>query len=198
VASRVPLIARWPGRLAAGGRCGAPASLQDIWRTVLRAGGANDAGPTEEESVDLAELAEGGSKRQVVYSQFQRRGYGLYLAASATQKYVYSAPDAREWFFDAGLDPRESRDLSADPFRAEAMRRLREETIARFQRDGYTGPLNGDAWRSWPRREVPPGDSGLLFQDDAGLQERIDALGPYARKVTVPPGEASTLLKTKE
>ena len=196
--ARVPMLARWPGHLPAGERCGAPAGLQDIWRTVLRAAGADDSGPTEEESADLAELAAGRGGRDVVYSQFQQRGVGLYLAATATQKYVYSAADGQEWFFDATRDPLETRDLSDDPFCQDDLRRLRGRTIARFQRDGYREALDGDGWKRWPRREVPPGDYGLLFQDAPGLQERIDALGPYARRITVPPEEAIKILKPKE
>jgi arylsulfatase A-like enzyme len=207
-AAKVPLIVRWPGRAAAGGRCGAPASLQDIWRTVLRAGGADDSGPSEEDSVDLLDLAGrtgdstgatgGGARRELVFSQFQQGGVGLYLAASASQKYVYSAADGREWLFDAALDPQETRDLSDDSLLAGDLARLRQATIQRFQRDGYAAPLVGDAWKAWPRREIPGGpDYGLLFQDSPGLQARIDALGPYARKVTVPPEEGIKILKPR-
>jgi len=201
-AAKAPMIVRWPGRFAAGGRCAAPSGLQDVWRTLLRAAGADDSGPGEEDSVDLAELAGGpaGPRRKLVFSQFQQRGYALYLAASATRKYVYSAPDGREWLFDAKLDPQETRDLSRDPSCAEALDWLRKETIRRFQRDGYGEVLEGDGWKEWPRRQIEGGpDYGLLFQDAAGLQDRIDALGPeYARKVTLPPGEAIKILKPKE
>ena len=198
-AAKVPLIVRWPGRMAAGQRCGGPASLQDVWRTVLRAGQADDSGPGEEDSVDLAELAGGSPGRKLVFSQFQQRGYAVYLAASATRKYVYSAPDGREWLFDSARDPKETKDLSRDADCADSLAWLRKETIRRFQRDGYGEVLEGDGWKRWPRREIPDDpDFGLLFQDAAGLQDRIDALGPYARKVTVPPSEAIRILKPEE
>jgi len=224
-AARIPMLVRWPGRLAAGARCGAPTSLQDVWRTVLLAAGADDSGPGAEESVDLVETARGegvspsrelrggagasprstsgpphkAAGRELVFSQFQRGGYAQYLAASATQKYVYSAPDGREWFFDSTRDPAETKDFSGDPACAEPMRRMREALIARFRRDGYTEALDGDGWRSWPRRQIPDDpDYGLLYQDAPDLQERIDALGPYARKVTLPPNEGIRILKTPE
>jgi hypothetical protein len=149
--------------------------------------------------VDLALVAGGAAKRELVFSQFQRRSYAQYLAASATQKYVYSAPDGREWFFDASLDPAETKDFSRDPAFAEPMWRMRDALIARFRRDGYPDALEGDGWKRWPARTIPDGpDYGLLYQDAPGLQERIDALGPYARKVTLPPGEGIRILKTPE
>ncbi len=46
----------------------------------------------------------------------------------------------------------------------------------------------GDATASRALPDDP--DFGLLFQDPPGTQERIDALGPYARQVTVPDAAA--------
>lgn len=209
-AARVPMIVRWSGRAAAGARCAAPASLQDLWRTFLQAAGADEwhgrpahvpenVAPSAEESANLLDLAAGRDNRDVVFSQFQQGGYAVYMAASAGQKYVYSAPDDREWFFDASRDPAETKDLSGDPACAAAMGALRQRLLDRFGRDGYTGPLEGTGWRHHPKQSIPTDpDFGLLFQDADGLQDRINALGEYARQVTIPPEESLRLLKPKE
>jgi len=197
-AARVPLIARWPGQLPAGLRCGTPASLQDLWRTFLTAGGADDSGPDARDSVNLVELASDSPPRDAVFSQFQQGQHAAYLAATATQKYVFSAPDQREWFFDASDDPAETRDRAGNPRYNDGLAELRRRLIRRFQADGYTEPLDGDGWREHPRLSMPANpDAGLLFQDTPDLQARIDALGPYARKVTVGPKGSLGLLDTK-
>jgi len=196
-AVRVPLIARWPGHIPASLRCHALSSLLDLWPTFLSAAGAKDV-QVSDEGVSLTDVLSGDDRRDMVFSQYQHRGYGLYLAASATGKYIYSEPDQREWFFDPAGDPLETLDCCNHPLHAGAAARMRMKLIQRFHRDKYTQPLEGDSWRAYPQRHIPDDpNAGLLFQDARGLQERIDALGPYARPVTVTGPEAIALLLPK-
>lgn len=192
-AARVPLIVRWPGRVAAAARCGQPASLLDLHATVAAAAGLDDPAP-HPEGVDLVALANGRVDRDTVFSRFQHGGFGLHMAATAEAKYVYSEPDGREWFFDHAGGPSESAGSKEDPRAAE----LRGRLIARYRDAGHFEPLDeaGAGWRRWPKRSVPddPHD-GLLLQDPPSLQADIDALGPYARRVTVDPAEAMKLLR---
>jgi len=183
-ACRVPLLARWPGRLPAGVRCTAPCSLLDIYPTVLHAAGAADE-QVHDEGTSLMRIADGSESRDRIYSQFQDGRFGLHMAVDRRYKYVHSAADGRDWFFDHEIDPRESWDLSGNPQYREAESALRERLIQRYQDAGYDSAVDEDGWRRYPPAELPAGrDLGLLFQDAPGLQERIDALGAdYARPV---------------
>ena len=192
--ARIPMIVRWPGRMPAGLRCSTPSTLLDLWPTFLSAAGIRDAQVCEE-GVGLTGLAAGTAQGRWVFSQYQHSGYGIYMAASATGKYVYSEPDQREWFFDLTGQEGEGNDRSSDPACANALAEARAALVARLRRDGYTKPLDGEGWRTYPRRQIPDDpDAGLLFQDAPGLQQRINALGQYARPVTVNGPQAISLL----
>ena len=186
-AARVPMLVRFPGGASggarAGQRCEKPVSLLDVWPTALTAAGA-DAPTVCDEGADLAAIADGHAQRDVVYSQFQHGGLALYMAATQHEKYIYSAPDEREWYFDLQRDPHETRDLAANPQFRNRVDAMRTRLIERFKADGYDEPLDGDTWRRFgPRRVEPNTDRGLLFQDNAITQQRINALGPYARNI---------------
>ena len=194
VAAGVPMLARWPGRLPAGHRCDEVTSLLDVFPTISDAASLDVDRPSEE-GRSLVDVAAGRADRKVIYSQFQQDGYGLYMAASRTHKYIYSEADQRAWGFDSAEDPQETRPLSdGEP----AIAALRVGLIDRFRRDGYVEPLNDarDGWRRYPVRSIPDRpDVGLLYQDKPGLQARINGLGPgYARDVTKPPAESYRLL----
>ncbi len=189
-AARVPMIARLPGRFDAGKRCDEPTTLLDIFPTCTAVAG--DPHRPSEDGVDLAEVASGRHSGRVVTSVFRSKGYGLYMATSRTGKYIYSEPDQKQWFFDLMNDPEETSPVKEDP----EDDTLKQELIKRFKRDGYTEPLNGDDWRTYPTRAIPDDpDDGLLYQDDPDIQARIDKLGPYARRVTIDDRESYKLLQ---
>ncbi len=185
-AARVPLIACGPREMMPPGlRVDEPTSLLDLWPTFLDAAGDPEARPSEE-GASLMDVAQGRCPRRTVYSQFQQAGNALYMAATRTQKYIYSAPDQRQWYFDLRNDPYETRDLSENPQFMEPARRMRADLVRRYEQAGDTRAVERGDWRLYPKRELPPGhDAGLLFQDAPDLQQRIDALGPYARPVTI-------------
>ena len=197
--ARVPLLARLPSRFEAGARCDIPATLLDILPTCL--GAANVPMPDSNEAVhgrDLATLDEAESR--VVLSQFSEGAFGLYMAASRDWKYIYSAPDEREWLFDLRRADHEAHDLARNPMFAGKLRELRGQLLGRLREDGYEQALEGDTWKKFGRRELPENaDFGLLFQDAPGTQERIDALGPnYARQVTVANRDSFEIMQTRE
>ncbi len=197
--ARVPLLARLPGRFAAGAKCDVPATLLDILPTCL--GAANIPMPDGDEAKhgrDLADL--NNEEDRVVLSQFSHGAFGLYMAATRDWKYVYSAPDEREWLFDLRRAEYESHDLARNPMFMGKLRELREALLSRLREDGHDEPLDGANWKKFGRRELPANaDFGLLFQDAPGLQERIDALGPdYAREVTVDNRDSFEIMRTEE
>ena len=189
-AARVPMIARLPGRFDAGGRCDEPTTLLDIFPTCIAVAGDNDKPSTEGE--DLVDVASGKADGRVVTSAFRSNGYGLYMSASKTGKYIYSEPDQKQWFFDHTQDPHETSPLEGHP----ETDHLKTELVTRFKRDGYTTPFEGDDWRTYPKRSISEDpDDGLLYQDDPDIQARINKLGPYARRVTIDDRESYKLLQ---
>ena len=197
-AARVPLLARWPGHFAAGQICDEPASLLDIVPTCLAAAGADEP-QLSAHGVDLVQLARGQCARSMVISQFQQRGYGLYMATTRQWKYVYSAPDDREWLFDLTRDARETVNRAGNPMFAQTLEKMRAALMEILRADGYVEPLEGQNWKKYPRRQVPANpDAGLLFQDAADTQRRVDALGEYARPVTLVRPDPLNLLATPE
>lgn len=191
--ARVPLIVRQPGRFAAGRRCAEPVSLLDLFPTFnAAAGGAG--GVDGETSADLALVARGGNGRTHVLSQFSQRATGLYLAAERDWKYIYSAPDAKEWLFNTAADPRETENLAAEPACARHRDRLKQHLLNRYSRDGYTDAVERVAdgrleWRAYDRPSIPDDpEAGLLLQDPAPLADQLKRLEGYARP-PAPPNE---------
>lgn len=43
------------------------------------------------------------------YQGYLRDEYGMYMAVTQDFKYIYSAPDQKEWLFDLNIDPQETR-----------------------------------------------------------------------------------------
>ncbi|MHB0858763.1 MAG: sulfatase family protein [Anaerolineae bacterium] len=169
VAARIPLLARLPGRFAAGETCDTPASLVDLMPTALAAAGmrSDDLGL---DGVDLATLArEGGGgtdAERTVYSQYNRRELGVYMALDRQTKYYYSAPDRREFLLDRVRDPEETRNRAGVTFCRGDLGRMRARLLDMFQRSGYDEPVEAGAWRLFPQPELPVDpDAGLLVQD---------------------------------
>lgn len=165
--SRVPLIVRWPGAKNASLRYKTPVNLVDLAPTFLEAAGVS----IEKEEMDgesLLAVAENKSSRTTVFSQYNHRENGLYMAVESRWKYVYSAPDQREYLFDLVQDPREHTDLAGGPMHLNVLNDMRQRCHDWVRRQGVEGALEGDHWKSYPRREMPVNpDAGLIFQDPA-------------------------------
>jgi arylsulfatase len=179
-AARVPLIVRWPHGVHAGSQYDDPANLLDIYPTLLTAAGDPDPFVCEE-GKDLASLLRGGTRDRVVFSQLQAEALGLYMAATRSRKYVYSAADEKEWLFDLTEDPLETRDQSQVQEYGDDLLALRNRLIDRFRRDGYESPLKDRGWRLHGKRRLPADTNvGLAVQHPPNLLEKMEALGPYA------------------
>jgi arylsulfatase A-like enzyme len=164
-AANVPLIARFPGRFAAGGKITAPASLVDVMPTLLSAAGI-DHRNLDLDGLDLAELARDPDERDMVYGQYQHREQAAYMALTERWKYIYAASDDREFLFDLRVDPEETRNRAETQGYQDQTAAMRQRLISYFQDEGYTEPLDGDEWRVYPAPQMPRDpDAGLLFQD---------------------------------
>jgi choline-sulfatase len=205
---RVPFVASWPGRIPSGATCDTPVSLTDLFPTVLDAAGIEDRTRSEEyrSILEVANAPESDGRR-IVFSQFASGWCGQYGATDGRFKYAYSAPDHREWLFRVGDDLEEGANLmnaataagaaeaaetSADDSEAaRALERLKGALLRRHDPsvDPWSEAVEAGDWKS----HIPPTESyledptyGYLDQDrdSAAIQEQIDELGPYARKVT--------------
>jgi len=166
-ASRVPLIARLPGRFEGGSPCDRVVSLVDVAPTILAATGAGSGMPAEQlDGVDLAESLAGATGRRMVFSQHEQAGRATYMAVSDRWKYFYSAADDREFLFDRVGDPRETRNKAGLHFCQHARDELKAALIEHLRAGGEADALDGDDFRRYPRLEVPADpDAGLLIQD---------------------------------
>jgi arylsulfatase A-like enzyme len=170
-AANVPLIARYPGRFPQGNRIDAPASLVDVMPTLLASAGL-DPGRADLDGVDLAALAAEPEMREMVFGQYQRGGKASYMALTRRFKYIYCASDNREFLFDLWVDPDETRNRAETLGYIERTRAMRAALIAYLRQEGYSEPLDGDAWRVYPPPAFPVDpDGGLLFQDSRWAAE---------------------------
>jgi arylsulfatase A-like enzyme len=165
--SRVPMLARLPGRLPAGARVERPASLVDVMPTFLGAAGASREGEVGE---DLADLASGRSSRDIVFGQCGTAGAAQYLAVTSQWKYFYSAPDGREFLFDRRVDPGEVRNRAGLPSTHAPLQTMRQRLLRFLAEQGVEAAYEKSgpqlAWRAYPKLEMPlDPDSGLLVQD---------------------------------
>ena len=175
--ARVPLLMRLPGRFAGGQTCDAPASLVDVAPTVLAACGV-ETDASEHDGLDLAGVvtsaAGSETRRDAVFSQYQREGLAIYTAVTPRWKYAYSAPDGREFLFDRVADPSETRSQAGLTFRRGELAGMRDLTISRLQSADALAGLDGDRWREFPRRDVDDDpDAGLLIQDHPWAEIQI-------------------------
>lgn len=167
--AQIPMLARWPDRAMQGTRCEKPVSLIDIGPTLLAAA---DAAPEPTfDGIDLARTARGESKRAQVFSQFRWGGDGLYAVMDERWKYIYSAPDDREIFFERAGHALPERAVESPP--EDVKQRLKAALLAHVSHERCEA-VDGNDWRRWPRRTMPTDpDAGLLIQDHAWANQHI-------------------------
>lgn len=189
---RIPMLARLPGVFEAGAKKSQASTLLDLFPTFLEIAG----GKVNEdlEGVSLQRLQTQDPSERFVHSQFSQNQLGLYMVANKDWKYIYSAPDDKEWLYKDGC---ESVNLAGETEYADIQAGLRKLAIDRFKKDGYEQAIEGDDWAHFPNAEFPSDpNNGLLFQDPPTLQGAIDALGPdYARNEIDKNAEEYSLLR---
>jgi arylsulfatase A-like enzyme len=164
-ASRIPLLARLPGRFEGGQICPRPASLVDVAPTILRAAGAEM--PADQlDGVDLADLGGAACERACVFSQHAHAEKATYMAVGDRWKYFYSAPDDREFLFDRVADPAETRNRVGLQFCSAGRDEMKQALVDFLRATGEDAALDGDDWRKYPYLDVATDpDDGLLIQD---------------------------------
>jgi arylsulfatase A-like enzyme len=170
-ACRIPFIVSWPGHVPEGEVRDHLVGLADVVPTILETSGgreSDEAPRIETDGLDVLPIARDGvtGGRDVLIGQLAEGKLGLYLAMDSAWKYVYSAPDDREFLIHRGTgvgpetDWQECDDhaSSTAPDAVEALGRLRHAIQTRFARDGYVIPLDpreAHGWRRFPRPARP-------------------------------------------
>lgn len=200
-AAHIPFIVAG-GDFHGGKQCESPVSLIDLAPTFLNI--ANTQLATHKpDGVDIAGFVNGGEGREGVYSFYSCRddaaalgvcmpkeyeGNDDYatLAASCmmyvTQqaKYIYSAPDNKELYFDKKLDPHETRSKIGAPFYEDKVKEMRRSLIDMLSRTGHTSILEGDVFKRCEPLSLPDNpDSCLLVQDMDPIWADFSVLDAY-------------------
>jgi arylsulfatase A-like enzyme len=118
---RVPLVARWPARIKAGGVSATPNLTMDWTATMLRAAGCVDAPDAPLDGVDLAPVLADPSlnpPRKLYWRMNHRKQRAL-----RDGRWKYLMVDAHEYLFDVETDAREKANMAKrEPERLLAMR----------------------------------------------------------------------------
>ncbi|HOX36581.1 MAG TPA: sulfatase-like hydrolase/transferase [Candidatus Brocadiia bacterium] len=177
-AARIPMIARFRGRVPASATCDEPTSLVDILPTILNAAGmSEDAGRSD--GVDLARVAAGEHSGRTIFSQFHRREHGVYMALNRRWKYFYSAPDRKEFLIDREQDPEETRNRAGIVFCAEALKEMRSRAIGFFRDRDVTEHIEGDSWKQYQQPRLPDDPDECLLIQDPGWSRKHQIIPGY-------------------
>lgn len=163
-AARIPMIVKYPG-CKKGLHTRTPVSLIDIMPTILSYAGVES--PVALDGTDLRVCAEDQSlENRSVVGQFQRNKDALYMLVDENFKYIYSAPDRKEWLFDRKSDALETRNLAYNPLYIQKTKEMRKKLIEIYDRKGHNEVLQNGEWKVFPKAELPDDpDAYLLFQD---------------------------------
>lgn len=162
-AARIPMIVKYPA-CKKGEKINTPVSLVDIMPTILQF--ANVQTDLEMDGESLLNIPENKSEHRIVLGQFQRDKNAMYMAVSEEYKYIYSAPDQKEWLFNRKTDPKETRSLAYNPLYVKKTREMRDYIIQQYRLAGKADLLEQDNWKKYDKAEMPDDpDAYLLFQD---------------------------------
>jgi len=118
---RVPLVARWPSTIRAGGRTGTAAITMDWVATMLDAAGVAPHAEYPLDGVSLLPLLRDPAwdpRRNLYWRMWHRKQRAL-----LDGRWKYLRVDAHDYLFDIGVDERErANQATRDPERLAAMR----------------------------------------------------------------------------
>ena len=121
---RVPFVAQWPGRIAAGSRYAAPVSSIDILPTVAAAAGASVPADRPIDGVNLLPFLAPAAPPQPARPLYWRDGPYRTVQDQGWKLIVSSRP-RRDWLFNLNLDPTERTNLvQREPGQLSRLRQL--------------------------------------------------------------------------
>lgn len=182
-AAHIPLLIYQKGVFEGGKKSSVPVSLVDLAPTFLRAAEIDPA-PYAMDGCDIREKQPGyvysvfscyqevrnGSARRIpaIYREnasLFKAGCGNYMITDGQWKYIYSAPDQKEFLFDLVHDG-ETRNRVGTAGCHEIQKTLKKALMDYLCASGYGCLVEENEWRDLPRLELPENsDSGLITQD---------------------------------
>ncbi len=182
-AAKIPFVLYQKGVFEGGKTVTDPVSLVDVAPTFLAAAQV-DATPYAFDGIDVATQTHDAVYS--VFSCYQEAGHGSvkhipaeikenpslnkaffgnYMVANKEWKYIYSAPDHKEYLFDK-LHDTELRSLAGVPSCAAQQSTLKSQLIDFLEADGLTQISKDGDWLTFPKVELPDNpDSGLITQE---------------------------------
>lgn len=119
---RVPYVAKWPGRIAAGSKYTTPISNIDIMPTVLAAAGAKLPNDRPIDGVNLLPFLKMNPEMQAERPLYWRDGEYRAMQEGGWKLIVSERP-RKDWLFNLALDPTERNNLAQlEPQRLAAMK----------------------------------------------------------------------------
>lgn len=128
---RVPLMVRWPGRIAAGAVCDAPTISMDYFPTFLELAGLDLMPEAHMDGQSMLPLLEGkAAEPRTLAWHFPHRDHPASALAMGDWKLIHHILSGEVELFNLGDDPEEANDLSsAHPERAERLTKQLNEHL---------------------------------------------------------------------
>ncbi len=162
----IPMLVRWPGRIKPGTVVEELSSLLDLFPTFMKAAGID--GYNERPGMDLMELIQDKTERQMVFSEYENAGSYCHYIRHKDWKYVFFQNGGYEELYDLKNDPDELRDLSdskehrqiLEDFRKAAQEWIRQysnkdkylDNNGELMKHPYSGPADiSKVYNSQPR-----------------------------------------------
>lgn len=165
-AARIPMIMYDPD-IKGGITCDTPVSLADVFATFMDAAGIEYDGKTDGDS--LIKVAKGEVNKDGVIGQYSSDSTALYMYTTKDYKYIYSAPDDREYLLDLINDPEETKNFSDDIYYADIKNEYKKKIINEYKLNAIQQAMTGisdDDFKKFPVKAMPSEpDAGLLRQD---------------------------------
>ena len=155
--TREPLIARWPGRVAAGSRCRVPVTSPDFYPTLLEAAGLSPIPDQHVDGASFVPLLEGAGEpeREAIFWHYPHYGNQGGTPGSSVRrgdwKLIEFFEDGRRELYNLRDDLSEDRDVAAA--NADVARDLHERLAAWREEVAAKIPAPNPGWSSEPRRK---------------------------------------------
>lgn len=181
--ARIPMLVYQKGVFEGGNQIDTPVSLVDLAPTFLETAGVDPA-PLHMDGQSLVKREAGyvysifscyqevrnGSAKTIPEMfrnnlQLFKEVCGNYMITDGEWKYIYSAPDHKEFLFDLVHDQETRNRAGVASCKAHELQ-LKKQLMAFLEQEGITNLSENGEWIDYPTFELPDNpDSGLITQD---------------------------------